>query len=101
MAKASMIAREVKRAKTVGKYAKKRAEYKAIISSVSATEEEKWEAQKALQKMPRDASPIRQQTRCQITGRPHAVYRKFGLCRNQIRQSAMQGDIPGLVKSSW
>lgn len=101
MAKASMIAREVKRAKTVEKYAKKRAEYKAIISSVSATEEEKWEAQKALQKMPRNASPIRQQTRCQITGRPHAVYRKFGLCRNQIRQSAMQGDIPGLVKSSW
>ena len=101
MAKASMIAREMKRAKVVEKYAKKRAEYKAIISSVSATEKEKWEAQKALQKMPRDASPTRQQARCQITGRPHSVYRKFGLCRNQIRYSAMQGDIPGLVKSSW
>ena len=101
MAKASMKAREVKRAKTVAKYAEKRAALKAVISSSAASEEEKWEAQKALQKLPRNANPVRQQRRCQITGRPHAVYRKFGLCRNQIRQSAMQGDIPGLVKSSW
>jgi small subunit ribosomal protein S14 len=101
MAKKSMIARDVKRAKTVKKYAAKRAELKAIINSVDATEDEKWEAQQAFQKLPRNASPIRQQRRCQITGRPHAVYRKFGLCRNQIREAAMRGDIPGLVKASW
>ena len=101
MAKKSMIARDVKRAKTVKKYAAKRAELKAIIASVDASEDEKWEAQQSLQKLPRDASPIRQQRRCQITGRPHAVYRKFGLCRNQIREAAMRGDIPGLVKASW
>ncbi|CAA0080203.1 30S ribosomal protein S14 [BD1-7 clade bacterium] len=101
MAKASMKAREVKRAKTVEKFAAKRAALKAVIKSATASEEEKWEAQSALQNLPRDASPVRQQRRCQLTGRPHAVYRKFGLCRNQIRQSAMQGDIPGLVKASW
>ncbi len=101
MAKASMKAREAKRAKTVEKYAAKRAALKEIVNSATASEEEKWEAQVALQKLPRDASPVRQQRRCQLTGRPHAVYRKFGLCRNQIRQSAMQGDIPGLVKASW
>ncbi|NRA41106.1 MAG: 30S ribosomal protein S14 [Pseudomonadales bacterium] len=101
MAKKSMIARDVKRAKTVKKFAAKRAELKAIIVSTTASEEEKWEAQQALQKLPRDASPVRQQRRCQITGRPHAVYRKFGLCRNQIREAAMRGDIPGLVKASW
>jgi len=101
MAKKSMIARDVKRAKTVKKFAAKRAELKAIIASVDASEDEKWEAQQSLQKLPRDASPIRQQRRCQITGRPHAVYRKFGLCRNQIREAAMRGDIPGLVKASW
>jgi small subunit ribosomal protein S14 len=96
-----MKAREAKRAKTVAKYAAKRAELKAIIKSTTASDDEKWDAQMALQKLPRDASPSRQQRRCQITGRPHAVYRKFGLCRNQIRQAAMRGDIPGLVKASW
>lgn len=101
MAKASMKAREVKRAKTAAKYAEKRAALKATIKSTTASEEEKWEAQMALQKLPRDASPSRQQRRCQLTGRPHAVYRKFGLCRNKIRESAMRGDIPGLVKASW
>lgn len=101
MAKSSMKAREVKRAKAVAKYAVKRNELKAIIKSATASEDEKWDAQIALQKLPRDASPSRQQRRCQITGRPHAVYRKFGLCRNQIRQAAMRGDIPGLVKASW
>ncbi len=101
MAKASMKAREVKRTKTVAKFAKKRAELKATLKSETASDDEKWEAQIALQKLPRDANPVRQQRRCQITGRPHAVYRKFGLCRNQIRQAAMRGDIPGLVKASW
>lgn len=101
MAKQSMKAREAKRAKTVAKFAEKRARLKAIINDQSVSEDERWEAQVALQKMPRDASPVRQQRRCQITGRPHAVYRKFGLCRNQLRQAAMRGDVPGLVKSSW
>ncbi|MBB3047447.1 small subunit ribosomal protein S14 [Litorivivens lipolytica] len=101
MAKQSMKAREAKRAKTVAKYAAKRAELKAIIASQTASDDEKWDAQIALQKLPRNASPIRQQRRCQLTGRPHAVYRKFGLCRNQLREAAMRGDVPGLVKASW
>ncbi|MFK7829029.1 MAG: 30S ribosomal protein S14 [Congregibacter sp.] len=101
MAKKSMIAREKKRAQTVARYSKKRAEIKAVIGSTTATDEEKWDAQMALQKLPRDASPVRQQNRCQITGRPHGVYRKFGLCRNKLREAAMRGDVPGLVKASW
>jgi small subunit ribosomal protein S14 len=101
MAKVSMIQREKKREKTVAKYAKKRAQLKAIINSGSASDEEKWDAQIALQKLPRDASPVRQQRRCKVTGRPHAVYRKFGLCRNKLREATMRGDVPGLVKASW
>ncbi len=101
MAKLSMIAREAKRERTVAKYATKRAELKKIINSVDASDEERWDAQAALQKMPRDASASRQRRRCQITGRPHGVYRKFGLCRNKLREAAMRGDVPGLVKSSW
>ncbi|MFI2813046.1 MULTISPECIES: 30S ribosomal protein S14 [Microbulbifer] len=101
MAKKSMIAREDKRARTAAKYAEKRQELKAIIASTTASDEEKWEAQLKLQQLPRDASPVRQQRRCRITGRPHAVYRKFGLCRNKLREAAMRGDVPGLVKSSW
>ena len=101
MAKKSMIAREVKRANLVKKHAAKRVELKAIISSPESSDEEVWEAQQKLQKMPRDASPARIQRRCRITGRPHAVYRKFGLCRNKLREAAMRGDVPGLVKASW
>ncbi len=101
MAKSSMIAREKKREMTVQKYAAKRAALKAILSDVKATDDEKWNAQVKLQKLPRDASPVRQRRRCQITGRPHGVYRKFGLCRNKLREAAMRGDIPGLTKASW
>ena len=101
MAKKSMIAREAKRTATVKKYAAKRAELKAIISDVNASDDEKWTAQINLQKLPRDANPVRQQRRCQVTGRPHGVYRKFGLCRNKLREAAMRGDVPGLVKASW
>jgi small subunit ribosomal protein S14 len=101
MAKKSMIAREVKRAVTVKKFAAKRAELKAAIISPSSTEEQVWEAQIKLQKMPRDASASRQRNRCRITGRPHGVYRKFGLCRHKLREAAMRGDVPGLVKASW
>lgn len=101
MAKKSMIARENKRTRMVAKYAEKRAALKAMIADVNASDEEKWDAQIALQKLPRDASPVRQRRRCQITGRPHGVYRKFGLCRNKLREAAMRGDVPGLVKASW
>jgi small subunit ribosomal protein S14 len=101
MAKKSMIAREQKRAQTVAKFANKRAELKAVLNNPNASDDEKWEAQVKLQKLPRNASPVRQQRRCQITGRPHAVYRKFGLCRNKLREAAMRGDVPGLVKASW
>lgn len=101
MAKKSMIAREKKRTQTVARFAEKRAALKAILGDVNATDEDKWDAQIKLQKLPRDASPVRQQRRCQITGRPHGVYRKFGLCRNKLREAAMRGDVPGLVKSSW
>ncbi|WIO74539.1 30S ribosomal protein S14 [Porticoccaceae bacterium LTM1] len=101
MAKVSMIQRENKRAKAVAKFAEKRAQLKAIIKNPSSTDEQVWEAQQQLQKLPRDASPVRQQRRCRVTGRPHAVYRKFGLCRNKLREAAMRGDVPGLVKASW
>jgi small subunit ribosomal protein S14 len=101
MAKKSMIAREKKRTRMVAKYAGKRAALKAVIQNPNASDDEKWEAQVALQKLPRDANPVRQQRRCQVTGRPHAVYRKFGLCRNKLREAAMRGDVPGLVKASW
>lgn len=101
MAKKSMIAREHKRLKMVEKFSKKRADLKKIINSVSSTEEERDLAMKKLQKLPRDSSPARLQRRCQITGRPHAVYRKFGLSRNKLRELAMKGDVPGLVKASW
>ena len=101
MAKKSMIAREEKRTRTVAKFAVKRAALKAIIANQDSSPEEIWEAQIKLQKMPRDASTARQRNRCRITGRPHGVYRKFGLCRNMVREAAMRGDLPGLVKASW
>lgn len=101
MAKRSILAREKKRAETVAKFAAKRAAIKAILRDVNASDDEKWEAQIKLQKMPRDASPVRQQNRCRITGRPHGVYRKFGMCRHKLREAAMRGDVPGLTKASW
>jgi len=101
MAKTSMVMRERKRTRTVAKYAAKRAALKAVLSDTKASDEEKWDAQVALQKLPRDASPVRGRRRCQMTGRPHGVYRKFGLCRNKLREAAMRGDVPGLVKASW
>ena len=101
MAKVSMIQREKKRARTVKRFAQKRNDLKAIIGNAKSSDEERWEAQIRLQKLPRDSSPTRQQNRCRITGRPHGVYRKFGLCRNILREVAMRGEVPGLVKSSW
>ncbi|KGK41093.1 30S ribosomal protein S14 [Nitrincola sp. A-D6] len=101
MAKVSMKNREAKREKLAAKYAVKRAELKALIVNPESSEDERWDAQVALQKLPRDASPVRQRRRCQITGRPHGVYRKFGLSRIKLREAAMRGDVPGLTKASW
>jgi len=101
MAKNSMIAREDRRARAVKKYAGKRAGLKAIIKNPAKSDEERYEAQLKLQALPRDSSPVRARNRCRITGRPHGYYRKFGLSRNMLREAAMRGDVPGLVKASW
>lgn len=96
-----MVNRDRKRARLVQKYAVKRAELKARGKDEALSFEERSEAQLALQKLPRDSSAVRQRNRCRITGRPHGYYRKFGLARNKLREAAMRGDIPGLVKASW
>lgn len=101
MAKVSMKQRELKRKQIVAKYDEKRTQLKAIISSIASTDDERWQAQVALQKQPRDASKARQRNRCRVTGRPHGYYRKFGLSRIMLREAAMRGDVPGLVKASW
>ncbi|MEJ2127584.1 MAG: 30S ribosomal protein S14 [Woeseiaceae bacterium] len=101
MAKKSMIQRELKRTKLVARHAEKRAKLKAIIRNVNSTDEERQAAQNKLNKLPRDGSPTRLRNRCSITGRPHGVYRKFGLGRNKLREAAMNGEIPGLTKASW
>jgi len=96
-----MIARDAKRAKTAARFAAKRARLKAIVAGRDIDPEERDAAVVALQKLPRDASPSRQQRRCRVSGRPHAVYRKFGLGRNKLREAVMRGDVPGVVKASW
>ena len=101
MAKTSMIERETKRAKTVKKYAAKRAELKRKVADPKASYEERLAAQQSLQKLPRDASPSRKRNRCVLTGRSRGVYAKFGLCRNKLREATMRGDVPGLRKASW
>ncbi|MDD3448033.1 MAG: 30S ribosomal protein S14 [Gammaproteobacteria bacterium] len=101
MAKKSVINRERKRERLVQKYAAKRQELKAIVNNISLGIEERMEAQQQLQKLPRNASPSRLRNRCRLTGRPHGFYRKFGLGRNKLREAAMRGDVPGLVKASW
>jgi small subunit ribosomal protein S14 len=101
MAKKSMINREKKRLRTVQKYADKRARLKNILTDLKTSEEKREEARQQFQKLPRNASPCRMRNRCRLTGRPHGYYRKFGLGRNKLREMAMQGYIPGLVKSSW
>jgi small subunit ribosomal protein S14 len=101
MAKTSMINREKKRTKLVAKFVSKRAALKVIIADPEVGFEEKQQAMFALQKLPRDSSPVRQRNRCQITGRPRGFYRKFGLSRNKLREATMRGDVPGLRKASW
>ncbi len=101
MAKRSVIVREAKRLRTVKRYADKRATLKKKLRDTSVGNEERQEALLKLQKLPRDANPVRLRNRCRITGRPHGFYRKFGLGRNKLREAAMRGDVPGLIKASW
>lgn len=101
MAKKCMVNREVKRLRIVQKYAAQRLELKKLSVKITATESERVAARRKLQTLPRDASPSRLRNRCRITGRSHGYYRKFGLGRNKLREAAMQGFIPGLVKASW
>ena len=101
MAKTSMVNREIKRAKLAKQHGEKREALKKIISSPTASYEEKMDAATKLQKLPRDSSPCRQRTRCALTGRPRGVYNKFGLGRNKLREATMRGDVPGLRKASW
>jgi small subunit ribosomal protein S14 len=101
MAKKSMIAREDKRKKLVQKHDVKRKALKEIIRSPSSTFEDKESAHLQLQKLPRDSSVTRIRNRCNLTGRPHGYYRKFGLSRNKLREATMRGDVPGVVKASW
>jgi len=101
MAKVSMVQRELKRAKAVKKYAAKRAEIKKQMKAPDLEMEQLQELVIKLQKLPRDSSPVRKRNRCNLTGRPHGYYRKFGLGRNKLREAAMRGDIPGLRKASW
>ncbi len=101
MAKKAMVNRELRRTRAVKKYAVKRAELKALIRNLDTSEEDRRAACDKLSKLPRDGSASRQRNRCKLTGRPHGYYRKFGLGRNKLREAAMRGDIPGLVKASW
>ena len=101
MAKLALINREEKRTKTVAKYAAKRAELFALINNVNLSDEERMDACLKLQQLPRNASPSRQRNRCALTGRPRGVFRKFGLCRNKLREVAMRGEVPGMTKASW
>ena len=101
MAKTSMDNRDAKRAKLAKQHAAKRDALKKIVSSPTASYEEKIEAATRLQKLPRDSSPSRQRNRCELSGRPRGVYSKFGLGRNKLREATMRGDVPGLRKASW
>jgi small subunit ribosomal protein S14 len=101
MAKTAVINRNEKRRKLVKKFAKKRAALNAVIANTKMSDEDRFAARQKLQQLPRDASPTRLRNRCKLTGRPRGVFRKFGLGRNKLREIAMRGEIPGVVKASW
>ena len=101
MAKASVINRDLKRRDTVKKYAAKRAELEAIIANIKVSEEDRYMARQKLQALPRNSSPVRLRNRCALTGRPRGVFSKFGLGRTKLREFAMRGEIPGIIKASW
>ena len=101
MAKKALINREEKRRDAVKKFAARRAELIATLHNMQLSEEERWEARRKFQQLPRNASPVRLRNSCALTGRARGVYRKFGLGRNKVRELAMRGEIPGVVKASW
>lgn len=101
MAKLALKNREAKRAKAVAKYAAKRAELLAVINNFKLSDEERMEARLKFQQLPRNSSPVRQRNRCELTGRPRGYFRKFGLCRLKLREVAMRGEVPGMIKASW
>lgn len=101
MAKTAMINRDKKRREMVKKYAAKRAELFAIITNMSLSDEERFTARQKLQALPRDSSPVRLRNRCALTGRPRGTFSKFGLGRIKLREHALRGEIPGIVKASW
>ncbi len=101
MAKLSVINRNDKRRETVKKFAAKRKALQDAANNQSLSQEDRYEARLKLQKLPRNASPVRVRNRCALTGRPRGVFRKFGLARGKLRDIAMRGDIPGVIKASW
>jgi len=101
MAKLALINREQKRRRTVVKFAARRAALLATINDTKCSDEERQEARDKFQQLPRNASPVRLRNRCKLTGRPRGVFRKFGLGRSKLREIAMRGEIPGLIKASW
>ncbi|MGB5081306.1 MAG: 30S ribosomal protein S14 [Burkholderiales bacterium] len=101
MAKLALINREQKRRRTVAKFAVRRAALLEAINDARRSDEERQKAREKFQQLPRNASPVRLRNRCKLTGRPRGVFRKFGLARNKLREIAMRGEIPGLIKASW
>jgi small subunit ribosomal protein S14 len=101
MAKLALINRDLKRRKTVAKYAARRAALIEVMTDLKRTDEDRAEARKAFELLPRDASPARLRNRCRLTGRPRGVFKKFGLARNKLREIAMRGEVPGMIKASW
>ncbi len=101
MAKLSLINREKKREALVEKFSAKRAKMKLQLQDTTLSEQEKFELRLKLQSLPRNANPTRLRNRCALTGRPRGFFRRFGLCRNKIREIAMCGEIPGVTKASW
>jgi small subunit ribosomal protein S14 len=101
MAKMALINREQKRREMVKKFSAKRAQLLAIINDAGVSDEERYAARLKFQSLPRNSSPVRLRNRCAITGRPRGVFRKFGLARTKVREYAMRGEIPGVIKASW
>jgi len=101
MSKLSLVNREEKRRATVKKYAARRAELIAMLVDPRASDDARIQAREKLQQLPRNASPVRLRNRCALTGRPRGVYRKFGLGRNKLRDLALRGEVPGVIKASW
>jgi small subunit ribosomal protein S14 len=101
MAKLSLINRDQKRRALVKKFAKRREELEAILNNPKASEEVRYAARLKIQQLPRNANPTRLRNRCALTGRSRGYFRKFGLSRNKLREFAMRGEVPGVVKASW